>query len=261
MHRASVCSTISSWCACYLVLQQHGSAWPCSCCCCRTEQRPSTLDKKLLLFWPWFVECAFQKHYHSSTLSLVDSFSIPVSILIFFSDLVFAVIDSNFWKAATILPALAFEFWCLAYRYRYPEKFTKRRSTLTTIRRLGILPVLSMFVIRNPALVQTDSRGKAALVLLVVASGSLHNFAAMFLFFSPWWTTIAELAVGTALLGTAAPSSCRNLLAGPVPDAGWPTAAALMDKAALGLYKRSLSQPDMAQAVCCTTLNTTLVSM
>lgn len=33
-----------------------------------------------------------------------------------------------------------------------------------------------------------------------------------------------------------------------------------MDKAALGIYKRSLGQPDMAHAVCCTTLNTTLVS-
>jgi hypothetical protein len=72
---------------------------------------------------------------------------------------------------------------------------------------------------------------------------------------------VAALAVSAPLLASAASSSCQHTLAGPFPSAGWPTAAALMDKAALGIFKGSLGRAEYAQAVCAASLNTTLVSL
>lgn len=70
---------------------------------------------------------------------------------------------------------------------------------------------------------------------------------------------VAEIVVGVLVLGSAAPSCCRGLLTWSHPGAGWRTAAALMDRASFNIYKSSLIQADKAHAVCCTTLNTTLV--
>jgi hypothetical protein len=71
---------------------------------------------------------------------------------------------------------------------------------------------------------------------------------------------VLELAVSGLMLGSAAPHSCSNILAGPQPYAGWQAAAAVMQKASLGIYGSSVRDPRMDHAVCCTTLNTVLVS-
>ncbi len=119
------------------------------------------------------------------------------------------------------------------------------------------MPCLAFVLLRRP--VQASSNGQAALALLWVGSGSSHMLLATVIFLNSWWVSVAEAVVSALMLSTAAPSSCRSVLAGP-HTAGWQTAAAVLDRATLGIWRHSLAQPDMAQAVCCTTLNTTLVS-
>ena len=71
---------------------------------------------------------------------------------------------------------------------------------------------------------------------------------------------LLEIAVTALALGSSAPSSCSHILSGPHPNAGWLKAAAVMDRAAFNIYSGSMHDASKAHAVCCTTLNTTLVS-
>lgn len=229
----------------------------CLCCLCASDCRGSqrsAVDEKLLLFWPWFVECAFQKHYRCTTLHLVDAVSLPVSLVIW----VACIFSCTPWQLVTVLPPMTFEAWVWYHKYNQPERYNKRRTVLTAMRRLGIIPYLGFVQLRRPF--HASSSWQSAIMLLWIGSGSGHTLVATFIFLNSWWVAIAEGVAAFLLLAPAAPSSCASVLSGPYAAAGWPTAAAVMDRATLGIWRRSLAQPDMAHAVCCTTLNTMLVS-
>jgi hypothetical protein len=211
------------------------------------------------MFWPWFVECAFQRHYRCSTLHMVDTVSLPVSLLIWTVGLLVFAVGSNSspWHLLAVLPPMAFEAWAWYHKCNDPERYNKRRTAITATRRLGVMPYLACVLLRQP--VHASTNWQAAVTLLWVGSGSAHTLMASVFFLSSWWVSIAEGLLSVLLLASAAPSSCRSVLAGP-HTAGWGTAASVFDRATLGVWRRSLDQPDMAQAVCVTTLNTSLVS-
>jgi hypothetical protein len=211
-----------------------------------------------LLFWPWFVEFAFQRHYRCSTLHLADAVSLPVSLLIWVACLAAVAFSGNckLWHLLTVLVPAAYESRAWHHKYNDPERYNKRRTAITVLRRVGILPYIAFVLLRQP--VHAPTNWQAAFTLLCVGSGSAHTLIMHVFFLNSWWVAIAEGLLSVLLLASAAPSGCRSVLAGP-HTAGWGTAAAVFDRATLGIWRRSLEQPDMAQGVCCTTLNTTLV--
>lgn len=213
------------------------------------------MDKRLLLFWPWFVECAFQQNYYNNTLDLCDRVCLPLDIIIW----VCCALGSwhkpqeLFWVAPGFLWAL-----CVAVlRRRHPNWCRRRRTAITVARRLMALLYLGFVLLRQP--LQPTGTWQAAVVHLFVLSGGVHNTIAALFFLNPWWVSLWELALGALVLGSAAPETCRHVMEGTHPDAGWRSAAALMDRAALNIYSSTLENPKLAHAVCCTTLITMLV--
>lgn len=211
----------------------------------------------MLLFWPWFVEAAFVAAYNTTTLDPVDNICVPLDVVIWAccawssrhmpSELIFSV------------PALMSALWVALYRRRNPDRYRRWRTAITSIRRAIILPFLHHQLRKLlPASVHPVAAG--ALQLLVL-SGSLHTLIATAFFLNEWWLAPLEMVLTVLMFATAAPAACANTLAGPHPHAGWQVAAALMDRAALGTYSRSLQDPSTAHAVCCTTLNSVLVSV
>lgn len=213
------------------------------------------MDKRLLLFWPWFVECAFQQHYNSNTLDPCDRICLPLDIVIWVCCALGArhTPQQLLWVAPGLLSAV-----CVAVlRRRHPNWCKKRRTAITAARRLMVLPYLAFVLLRQP--LHATGAWQAAVLHLLVLSGGVHNTIAAFFFLNPWWVSLWELALGALVLGSAAPATCKQLMEGTHPDAGWRSAAALMDHAALNIYSSTLEDPKMAHAVCCTTLNTMLV--
>lgn len=214
------------------------------------------MDKRLLLFWPWFVECAFQQHYNSNTLDPCDRICLPLDIVIWVCCALGArhTPQQLLWVAPGLLSAV-----CVAVlRRRHPNWCKKRRTAITAARRLMVLPYLAFVLLRQP--LHATGAWQAAVLHLLVLSGGVHNTIAAFFFLNPWWVSLWELALGALVLGSAAPATCKQLMEGTHPDAGWRSAAALMDHAALNIYSSTLEDPKMAHAVCCTTLNTMLVT-
>jgi hypothetical protein len=215
----------------------------------------------MLLFWPWFVESAFQQRYYRTTLGLCDSVCLPLDALIWVIIIV-AMLFAGRWRAtlelACTVPPFVAALTCLLHRQRSVDKYRRKRSTITACRRLAILPYLSWVLLRQQP--HITGSWPAALMHLLVLSGSAHTLIATGFFLNSWGVAVLELLVSSLMLGSAAPHSCSNILAGPQPHAGWRAAAAVMEKVSLGMYSSSVQDPRLEHAVCCTTLNTVLVS-
>lgn len=175
----------------------------------------------MLLFWPWFVESAFQQHYDRTTLGIADAVCLPLDILIWV--LVSITSGGQLLCLACALPPLLVTVAVVLLRHQQPELYTRRRTALTALRRLGIVPVLSLVLLRRPHYV--TGSWAAAMVHLLVLSGSMHSLIAPFFFLNNWWTAMCEAVLTAVVLGTAAPAACTNMLAGPQPYAGWRAAA------------------------------------
>jgi hypothetical protein len=219
------------------------------------------LEKIMLLFWPWFVECAFQQQYYKTTLGLCDSVCLPLDALIWVACIVEMLLAGR-WRspvevACTILPLVA-AVACFIYRQRNPRTYRCKRSAITACRRMAILPYLSWVLLRRQ--LQPTGSWLAAFSHLFILSGGKFVLIATAFFLNSWWVAVPELVVSGLMLASAAPHSCSNILAGPQPYAGWKAAAAVMDKVSLGVYSTSVHDPRLEHAVCCTTLNTVLVS-
>lgn len=223
--------------------------------CCRTEQAQVAVDKRMLLFWPWFVECAFQQHYNRTTLGFMDTICLPLDVLIWFSCVLagWRTPVECLCSALPLMSSIAFA----VYKYKQPDRYRRQRTVLTAFRRFLVMPYLSLVLLRRP--LHVAGRWQSAFLHLFVLSGSVHTIIATFFFLNNWWTALFEIALAAVMLGAAAPTACSNVLAGPCPHAGWQAAAALMDKAALNIYSRSLQNASLEHAVCCSTLNTVLV--
>lgn len=157
------------------------------------------------------------------------------------------------------LPAVLSSLGFAAFKQQRPAHYVRHRTAITAFRRCVIMPYLGLILLRRP--LHATGSWPAAVLHLLVLSGSVHTFIANFFFLNNWWTALIEAVVSTFALGSAAPSACRNVLVGPQPHAGWRAAAELFDKAALGIYSSRLKDPALEHAVCCTTLNTVLVSV
>jgi hypothetical protein len=219
------------------------------------------MEKSMLLFWPWFVECAFQQQYYKTTLGLCDSVCMPLDILIWLIDIVLMLVAGRWWaplELACTVPPFVAAVACLLYRRRNPDKYRRKRSSTTACRRLASLPFLSWVLLRRQP--QAIGSWPAALMHLLVLSGGVHTLIVSGLFLNSWGVAVLESLASSLMLGSAAPHSCSNILAGPQPHAGWKAAAAVMEKASLGMYSSSVQDPHLEHAVCCTTLNTVLVS-
>lgn len=148
----------------------------------RTEQRQGLLDRYLLLFWPWFVECAFQKHYHSSSLNLCDSLSLPLDVLIWTA----AVLQTwaHRWQLLVTLTPLLGGAACWAYKWFRPDRYMRRRTAITVLRRLAILPYLGLVLLRSPLTASHIWQNTGGLLVL---SGGIFTLTATFLFLNSWW--------------------------------------------------------------------------
>lgn len=197
----------------------------------RSEQAQAAIDKRMLLFWPWFVESAFQQHYQRTTLSVADAVCLPLDIFIWV--LICLTSGGQTLCLACALPPLMVTLSTVLLRHQQPELYTRRRAALTALRRLGIAPALGLVLLRRPHHV-TGSWAVAAVHLLVM-SGSMHSLIAPFFFLNNWSTAMFEAVLTAAMLATAAPAACTNILAGPQPYAGWRVAAG---------EQHSTAQPD-----------------
>jgi hypothetical protein len=219
------------------------------------------MEKSMLLFWPWFVESAFQQQYYKTTLGMCDTVCLPLDAFIWIVDIVDMLLAGR-WRSplevACTVPPFVAVLTCILYRRNNPDKYRRKHSAITACRRLAILPYLSCVLLRRPA--QPTGSWSAALTHLFILSGGMHVMIATAFFLNSWWIAIGELVVASLMLGSAAPRSCNNILAGPQPYAGWKAAAAVMEKVSLGVYSSSVQDPSLEHAVCCTTLNTVLVS-
>jgi hypothetical protein len=174
----------------------------------------------MLLFWPWFVECAFQQHYHRTTLGIADAVCLPLDVLIWIACM---FSGGRMLDVACALPPMLVALAITRLRHRQPELYTRRRTALTALRRASILPFLSLVLLRRP--LHITGSWAAAAVHLLVLSGGLHSLIASFFFLNSWWTAMCEAVLTAVVLGSAAPAACANMLAGPQPHAGWRAAA------------------------------------
>lgn len=210
----------------------------------------------LLLFWPPVVEQSFQEHYSSTTLHLCDSINMPLDMIIWILSLL------SSWRTTLglwcTLPPLACVLGLTMLRHVSPAAYSRHRTFITVLRRLAFYPYLSLVLLHRPP--HATSSWQAALIHLFVLSGSFHAACAAVVLLNHWWTALWEMAVSVLAFAAAAPVCCSNILAGSQPKAGWRAAAGFMDTAALGIYSSSLQDERMEHAVCCTSLNTVLVS-
>jgi hypothetical protein len=228
--------------------QQRSYGTPCPCLC------------NLAVLLPRFVECAFQQHYSRTTLGVCDSICIWLDIVIWLC----CILAS--WRTPKALlctvPTLLTSLGLAVFKQHRPAQYNRHRTAITVFRRCTIHPYLAL-ILRQPlhATGSWPAAFSCRFLHLFVLSGSVHTVIASFYFLNKWWTTLFEVAVSAVALGSAAPAACRNVLAGPQSRAGWQAAAELFDKAALNIYSNRLQEPRLEHAVCCTTLNTVLVSV
>uniref|UniRef100_A0A383WJG1 Uncharacterized protein n=1 Tax=Tetradesmus obliquus TaxID=3088 RepID=A0A383WJG1_TETOB len=198
-----------------------------------------------MTFKPWFVDKAFQRWHSVCHLRAFDLVSLRLDVCIW---LVCTAIQPL--SIALLLSALCtvLAVAALAAHTLAPETYTRHRTAITTARRLLTLPFIKHHCSR-----QLQQRGPVAAVLqhFLVLNGALLNFMGALFFLDGWHVTAVNSLLGLAVLGPLAGPSCKQLLAGPNADsAAWWGLAAALDKAAGGLFKRQLQQPQMAVAVC-----------
>lgn len=213
----------------------------------------------MAVFRPPYVGQGFQQHYTSTTLAHVDRISLPADILIWAAGLL------STWHTPLgtlcAAPPLAFAVGCTLWRHTCHEGYLRHRTAITAMRRLTIYPYLTLvYLAQRPPQAAATASPLAAFVHLFVLSGSFVVCAAA-LMLNYWWTALWEVPVSVAAFAATAPISCRDILAGPQPYAGWRAAAELMDATALNIYSSSLQDSALEHAVCCTTLNTMLVGL
>lgn len=133
----------------------------------RSERARAAIDKRRLLFWPWFVESAFQQHYQRTTLDVADAVCLPLDILIWVR--IFLTSGGQMLCLICALPPLLVTVAVALLRHQQPELYTRRRAALTTLRRLLIAPYLSLVLLRRPRHL-TGSWAAAVVHLLVLSA-------------------------------------------------------------------------------------------